>query len=1356
MKRFDTHSHSHYSNLRLLDCINRPDKLIDRAIDIGLAGIAITDHESLSGHIEINKYAKKIKEKNPNFKIALGNEIYLVDEAGMGQKYFHFILIAKDKVGHKQLRRLSSRAWMNSYFDRGLERVPTLKRDLEAEISKDPGHIIATTACIGGELGFSILELEKARQTGDQQGSLNYKQRIIDFVLWCKNLFSDDFYFEVTPAASREQVIVNKKIAELSVVFGVKMVLGSDAHYLTKADRYVHEAYLNSKGGERETAQFYEYAYLQDETDVIKNLTPSIVDSYEQICQNSMEIYNKIEWYSLEHPQVIPSVEVENYPKHEGMIAGHHGDPAHNDYPILNSMFNSEDKYERYWVNECINKLIEKDLGTVEYLDRLEEEADIKRTIGEKLGTNMFAYPITLQHYINLFWECGSTVGAGRGSSCSGLNHYLLGVTQLDPIKWDLPFWRYLNKERTELGDIDLDLCPSKRPMIIQKIKEERGKKFAADIDDLSRKNLGCTLVATFSTESTKSTILTACRGYRRKGSGYTTSGSTRNETEYATVYHEGIDVDIAQYLSSLIPQERGLLWPLHDVVYGNEEKDRKPIQTFINEVNNYPGLLDIMQGIEGLISSRGSHASGVILFDEDPYEFGCFMKTPSGDIITQYDLHMAEAAGMTKYDFLLTDVQDKITQCIKFLQEAGEIESDLTLREVYDKYLHPDVLDIEDKKVWENIQKGNILNIFQFDSDMGSQAAKKIKPGTMLELSDANGLMRLMTAEKGAETPMEKYIRFKNDINLWYQEMKWAGLAEAEMKTLEPYFKPSYGVPPSQEQLMKMLMDDAICHFNLAEANAARKIVGKKQISKIPELKEKVLEQAASTNLGQYVWKCGIGPQMGYSFSIIHALAYSYIGYQTAYLATKWNPIYWDTACLVVNSGSLEDPEKEVVDIYEPEDYENYTFEDLPGRKGKIKEKNADYAKIAKAIGDITSMGIDVSLANINTSDFGFEPDVDNNRILYGLKALSNINREAIEKIKAGRPYKGIKDFMQRCPLNKTAMINLIKAGAFDEVETTLHNRKEIMVYYISKICEPKKQLNLQNFNGLIQKGMIPKDLELQIRVFNFTKYIKANKKVGQYFDLDQICIQFLEKFLPETLDMVETINGHFCILQKTWDKVYQGYMDVARNWLKENQEKALAEYNRALFMEYWEKYAKGTPSHWEMESLCFYHGNHELADVNFFKYGIVDFNNLQSSEVDYYINKKNVSIPIYKLYRIAGTVIAKNDTKSSISLLTTTGVVTVKFTREFYSMFKKQISQIQPDGTKKVVEKSWFKRGTMLMITGYRRDDQFVGKTYASTESHQLYKITEVIGEDIKLEHERVSVQGTYEEDYEENAAS
>ena len=160
--RFEVHSHTMYSNLRLLDCINRPTSLINRAIEIGLSGIAITEHESLSSAPEINFYAQKILEEHPDFKVALGNEIYLTPNREMGQKYYHFILIAKNKTGFRALRELSSRAWMNSYWDRGLERVPTTYADLEEIVNKYPGTLIATTACIGGEVSSQVLNLIKA------------------------------------------------------------------------------------------------------------------------------------------------------------------------------------------------------------------------------------------------------------------------------------------------------------------------------------------------------------------------------------------------------------------------------------------------------------------------------------------------------------------------------------------------------------------------------------------------------------------------------------------------------------------------------------------------------------------------------------------------------------------------------------------------------------------------------------------------------------------------------------------------------------------------------------------------------------------------------------------------------------------------------------------------------------------------------------------------------------------------------------------------------------------------------------------------------------------------------------------
>lgn len=1314
-KRFETHSHTYYSNLRLLDCINKPKDLVKRAAELGLAGIAITDHEALCGHIELNMFQKEIEKDYPGFKIALGNEIYLTPNREMGQRYYHFILIAKNKIGHRALRELSSRAWMNSYWDRGLERVPTIYSDIEEIVKKYPNSLIATTACLGGELSVNTLALINAEKINDKKSAETAHNNIVKFMLWGKEQFGDDFYIECAPGCSSDQIQVNRRLISIAKAFNVKMVIGSDAHYLKKEDRYVHKAYLNSKGGEREVDEFYEFTYLQDNNEIIENLKKSdfTEDFTQQMFDNSYEIYNKIELYSLEHKQTIPKVEVKDYPKIS--------DWSQLDYPILADMLNSDDKVERYWVNKCLNRLEKLDLYNEKYLSRLEEEADIKRTISEKLETNMFSYPVTLEHYVNLFWECGSMVGAGRGSSCSGLNHYLLGITQLDPIKWELPFWRYLNKERVELGDIDLDLCPSKRPLILKRIKEERGGNFNKDIDDLSRKNLGCTLIATFGTEGTRSTILTACRGYRAQG------------------YPDGIDVDTAQYLSSLIPSERGFLWPLKDCIEGNPEKDRKPIKLFINEVEQYPGLLDIMLGIEGMVNKRSSHASGVILFDEDPYEFGCFMRTPKGEIITQYDLHMCEAAGMTKYDFLVTEVQDKLTEAIKLLQDYGEIDSSLTLREVYDKYFHPNVLPINDQAIWKVLQENNVLNIFQFDSEVGSQAAKKIKPKSMLEMADANGLMRLMAAEKGQESPMEKYIRFKENIGLWYAEMREFGLTEEEQKVVEPYFLSSYGVPPSQEQLMKMLMDKDICHFSLKDANAARKIVGKKQMNKIPALRQQILDQAASPCLGNYIWTCGVGPQMGYSFSIIHALAYSFIGFQTMYIATKWNPIYWNTACLIVNSGSLE----EESDFEEDED---------TGEVVKKKERTTDYGKIAKAIGDIISRGIKVSLVDINKSSYSFEPDPDSNEILFGMKALSNVGGPVIEQIIAHRPYTGIADFMARCPLNKSAMFSLIKAGAFDKLENEwakelqIEPRMLVMAYYISKVCEAKKRLTLQNFNGLLEHNLIPEELSLQKRTFNFTKYLKANKKVGKYYVFDNICEEFYNKHFDQ--DQLEIINGLTCIQQIKWDKIYQNVMDIARDWLKAHHDEILQKYNDLLFRECWDKYATGNISSYEMEALCFYYHDHELKDVKKNKYGIVDFNMLsEEPQVDYFFKRNGRDVPIFKISKIVGTVIGKNDTKSSITLLTTTGVVNVKFTKEYFAMYNRQISEKQADGTKKVVEKGWFARGVKLLIAGFRRDDTFVAKTYKNNGFHQLYKITNITSNgEIELIHDRATMEENY----------
>ena len=1268
MGHFDNHAHTYYSNLRLLDCINRPKDLINKAIELGLSGIAITDHESVASWIEVNKFAKELRETNPDFTIALGDEIYLTDSRDMGQRYYHFILIAKDAIGAKGIREMSSTAWINSYFDRGMERVPLTKSELQSIMQNYKGHVIGTTACIGGELGSTILNLHGAEEAGDQRMVNYFKEQIIQFLTFCLDVFGkDDFYIECAPACSKEQVIVNKRMVSIHNEFGIRMCVGSDAHYLTKEDRYVHKAYLNSKGGEREVDAFYEFTYVQSDDEVREHLRESYSDALiDKIFDWSNEMKSSIEFYSLERPQQVPEVEVKDYPKTTSWLGVNNWKA--DELPELRRLMVSDNIQERYWVNECLIAMQEKGLlGDDRYWERLEEEARVKRVIGEKLHTCMFAYPNTLKHYVDLFWECGSTVGAGRGSACAALHHYLLGITQLDPIEWDLPFWRYLNDERTELGDIDLDLAPSKIQAIFRAIREERGE-------------LGLVQVCTFGTEGTKSAILTACRGYRSED------------------YPDGIDVDEAQYLSSLIPQERGFLWPIEDVVNGNPEKGRKPVQSFISTVNQYPGLLDIITRIQGLVNKRSSHASGVILFDENIYDTAAVMRTPKGALITQWNLHDQEAAGGVKYDFLLTSVQDIIIKTIELLQEDGQIEKDLTLREVYNKYLHPSILPQNDDKMWDALAKGEVLGCFQFDSAVGGQAAKKIKPHSALEMADANGLMRLMTAEKGQETPMDKYVRFKNNISLWYQEMDRMGLTKEEQKVLEPYFLSSYGVPPSQEQMMKMLMDPAICGFSLKEANDARKIVGKKQMNRIPELKKKTLDQATSPKLGEYVWICGIGPQMGYSFSIIHALAYSFIGMQTLYLATNFNPIYWNTAYLIVNTGAIDEGEG----------------------------VSTDYTKLAKAIGEIRNAGIKVSLVDINHSEFGFTPDVEHNQILFGLKGLQNINDDFIGQIIANRPYVSMLDFINKTSPNKQSMISLIKGGAFDNFAP----RYQTMVEYIWMTCDKKKRLTLQNMPGLIRNGLLPQDTEQQIaarRVYEFNRYLKAECKGSGAYILTDRAIDFLSEMGRE--ELIDFSMQPPQMDMKAWDKVYQAWMDIFRNWIKSDTENILDKLNTTIFMQDWEKYAKGNLSSWEMEALCFYYHDHELANINNNKYGFVDFFSLpEEPVVDTVYKRGNARIPIFKLFTICGTCIAKNKTKSTVYLLTTTGVVAVKFRQEYFALFDKQTFRYNEDGTKSVVEKSWFNRGNMIVVQGIRRGDEFVPKKYAKSPRHQLYHIDEV----------------------------
>lgn len=1279
MAFFNDHNHTVYSNLRLIDCINKPIDLIDEAIKLGLSGIAITDHEALCCHIEVNKYAKKIHEKYPDFTIALGNEIYLTETRIPNQKYYHFILIAKDELGHRALRELSSTAWYNRY-DWFQERVPTLKSELEEVMKKYKGHVIGTTACMGGELSTLLMEITHPEFDTDVK---DLCKKLDEFLNWCIKIFGkDDFYIECAPSAFPKQIECNRLLLACSYDYDIKIIPGTDSHYLGKHLRQAHKIYLNSKDGEREVDEFYQYAYLMSEEEARKLLSISFEDcEIDRMINFTEDMRKSIQDYSLEKPQRIPTVEINPpAPKAWWGVNNPYADDFNEGgcYHTLGSLFTSSEPQERQWVNDVWEALNEK-IGFwgdhEDYVARLETEADVIKFIGDRLGTCLYAYFNTFKHYIDLFWDCGSIVGPGRGSATGFLSNYLLGITQLDPIKWGLPWWRFLNKERAELPDIDIDLASSIRPEIFKRIREERGE-------------LGLVQVVTFGTEKTKSAIQTICRGYRYKD---------ENGVE---LYPNGIDIDVAMYLSGLVPEERGFSWSVRDCVEGNVEKNRKPVTPLIVELNKYPGLYDAIKNVEGCVNHRGIHASGVILYDPATiYETAAIMKSKEGDLTTCYDLHMAEAAGDTKYDFLVTEVCDKIITCFDLLREHGRVE-DVSLRELYDKYLHPEHINTLNPVIWDHLAKGDVLDVFQFNSGVGLAMAKAIKAKNPLEMTAANAMIRLMS-EPGVESQQDRYIRIRDGgLDLFDKEMHRAKLNDDMIQAMHEYCDTYYGCCAIQEQMMQILMDQRIAKFTLKEANDARKIVAKKQMDRIPELRKKVYD--AVGDHADYIWEIAVRPQLGYAFSLNHSLPYSFVGMQTLILATQFNPVYWNSACLIVNSGAID-----------------------PDEKGQT-----NYGKIAKAVNDIIGRGITVAPVDINISEYGFTPDEATNSIKFGLKGLLNVGEDVVAAIVSHRPYNSFEDFCCKVRLTRKPMISLIKAGAFD----AFGERKNIMAQYIWKTCDRKSRITLQNMAGLIRKGMIPDSLNEQRSFFEFNRYLKDKcKGNAEYYRLDDRAMNFLNKY------SIPFENNSLGI--KYWDKnYYQPQMDKVRDWMKNEQKEALYNLNKAIFIDDWNKYAEGTYSAWEMEVMCFYAHEHELAGVNKTRYGISKWTDLPETPIVETLWRGR--IPIYRLNRICGTCIAKNKVKSIVTLLTVEGVVNVKFTKEFFAMFDRQISQRDATGTKHIVERSWFNRGSMIVVTGMRRGDEFVAKKYSATPGHQIYKIDGIFANgNLTLRAERAS---------------
>ena len=419
------HSHTEYSNLRLRDCIIKIEDAMTYAEALGHTVIAFTDHETVSSWMKIEKAAKK----HPNLKVLRGNEIYLVRN-GLNadnydsdkDRYYHFILIAKDLVGAKQIMEISTRAWKRSYMARGMRRVPTYYQDLIDIVGVNPGHVIGSTACLGGALGTQIL-----RGTSDEV--------LHRWIRQMQNIFgADDFYLELQPNKNKEQVTVNRKLLQYADELGIKYIITTDSHYLKKEDRAIHKAYLNAQNGDREVDDFYATTYMMntEELESYMKYTADDLNLWQRAYNTIQEIIDKCEDFSLAKPLKIPELIWRPVIKHSSRNTQLFVDKM----PTLEKFYNSPYRSDRYLVDAIIAGIKNHpDLQNKEAYAELEDNLQRTWESSEVNKARWSAYFLNLQKNIDECWEAGTIVGPARGSGGGFLLLYCLDIIQMNTLR---------------------------------------------------------------------------------------------------------------------------------------------------------------------------------------------------------------------------------------------------------------------------------------------------------------------------------------------------------------------------------------------------------------------------------------------------------------------------------------------------------------------------------------------------------------------------------------------------------------------------------------------------------------------------------------------------------------------------------------------------------------------------------------------------------------------------------------------------------------------------------------------------------------------------------------------------------
>lgn len=880
-----------HTDFSLLDAITTTSELVKSALDYEQPGVAITDNGVLYGAFNFQE-----KATQAGIKPLIGVDAYIApesrfDKSASKQRYHRIVLLAKHREGYKNLVKLCSRAYIEGFYYK-----PRIDMELLKEYSEG---LICLSGSRGGEIARAIVN-------SNIQDAENITSRYHE-------LFGDDFYMQIQNHGVQFDDKVCEVVPQIAAKFGIKTVATNDTHYRYKEHAVAHNIHLYIKdGGKNEvdvtnlrfgSPEFY-IKSPDEMSSLFKDNPESIANTYEIFEKCDIDFKSKIYMPNFPIPETSKSTNLADY--------------------LSELTYNGLD--ERY--------------------DTISDEIK-ERTAFELEVINNMDFPgyfLVVWDFIRAAREMGIRVGPGRGSAAGSIVAFALGITNVDPLKYDLLFERFLNPDRNSMPDIDIDFADDKREKVIEYVKDRYGEEAVA-------------MIITFGTLSTRAVLSDVGRVLQ-------------------------VPFNDVKGITSKIPVVRGEVTKLKAALELSElsyikEKIKNPKD---DESKKIKQLIEYCLILEDRKRNDSIHAAGVIIAPSDvtdyiPVSVPKKAQTSGIKVATQFTMKEVESAGLLKMDFL-------------GLRTLSIIENTLTaIKRNYDIDIDLDNIPLEDEKTYEIFSNYKANAIFQFESQGMQEWLRKLKPKSIEELTAMNALYRPGPMDNIGEFIDRKYGR--KQITYLHP-------------LLEKSLSNTYGIIVYQEQVMRITQD--VGGFTLAQADIARKAMGKKDTATMVGLKGRFSEGASKNNieekLSTEIWDL-IVKFADYGFNKSHSVAYSILAYQTAYLKA-----YYPAEFLAANMTA------------------------------ELNDQN----KLVKLIDDANSFGIAVHPPNINKSSILF--DAKENEIYFGLAGIKGVGVNVLEKIIETRDEKEFESFADFCErvddkvINKKTLEALVCAGTFDEIE--------------------------------------------------------------------------------------------------------------------------------------------------------------------------------------------------------------------------------------------------------------------------------------------------------------------------------